>query len=610
MPEGSVRVGLVIGAEPARVVHDLGEPVDVGVEDTGVLGVVDEQACCPFGHRRLEGLELDVPLRPDRNLDDLEARGRGRGRVRRVGGERGDHLVALVVTAARVVRLHDQDVGEDRVRAALRLQSDLVHPGERLQAFAELPQQLQQALDGLGRLVRMELGELRRPRDLLVDHWRVLGGRGADRGMSIATLWPSVICESRMKWRSTCGWPSSGSAGCAGRRCSAGQRVGRRSVEGRHGDAALPRLPCSVMSGSCHAACWKCSRSDSSEHLLEGRREAVEVVAGVLLGDAVERAARQLREVCLQAMPPKMPRSSSAALISRRGGPLGREVDDELLERQARQPVGADPGNPSPGGPKVLGAGPERLAEFGHASRAHEREVGRRDDPGHRRAAADDVVGRAARSVRRGLEVAPEEVVLAWARCRYRRRCRCSEARRASASSRRHARKPATVPPKVWWWPSGCSSPQAMSAPYEPGSRTTPSDVGSTPAIRQAPGRDRDLPHLVQAAPAAARGRRGSRSRAPPRRHALPKVVEVDRSRAKDRGSPIPVRRAAADVPRSAGGALARPYRRQGSANARSPEPPSAARCSLPRPSRRRAAVRRRGPTSSEIRLWYSNSAW
>ena len=41
----------------------------------------------------------------------------------------------------------------------------------------------------------------------------------------------------------------------------------------------------------------------SSQHLLEGRRQAVEVLAGVLLGHAVQRAPRELRKVVLQRDP-------------------------------------------------------------------------------------------------------------------------------------------------------------------------------------------------------------------------------------------------------------------------------------------------------------------
>ena len=43
-PEDAVGVGLVVAAEAAGLVHNSREVGDVGVEDTGVLGVGDDHA--------------------------------------------------------------------------------------------------------------------------------------------------------------------------------------------------------------------------------------------------------------------------------------------------------------------------------------------------------------------------------------------------------------------------------------------------------------------------------------------------------------------------------------------------------------------------------------
>ena len=127
--------------------------------------------------------------------------------------------------------------------------------------------------------------------------------------------------------------------------------------------------------------------------------------------------------------------------------------------------------------------------------------------------------------------------------------------------------------------------------PYEPGSRTTPSDVGSTPAISKQPACGRHLAHRVQRAPRAARGRTDSRSRQRPRRRRG--AARSSRSIDPDRGvvrHPLEVDPAAAGARRSVVAARTDRVGDQARAADRSPGQPSATRCSPPTPSRTRAA--------------------
>src|SRR5579862_5244344 len=87
------------------------------------------------------------------------------------------------------------------------------------------------------------------------------------------------------------------------------------------------------------------ARERSSQELLKGRGQAVEVLAGVLLGDAQERASRQIRKVGFERNPAEDPAFQEQSVDLRHTPPCLREVDDELLEGDSRQAPRTDAGD-------------------------------------------------------------------------------------------------------------------------------------------------------------------------------------------------------------------------------------------------------------------------
>ena len=135
--QDAVGVGLVGEGQAAGFVDDLDELVDVRVVDAGVFRVGHHDAGGALADRPLELLERRVALLVRHQGDHLEAgRRRGAG-VAGVTEDGGDHLVALrQLAAGGVVGAHHTGVGVDGVRAAARVEADLVHaadtPGARL----------------------------------------------------------------------------------------------------------------------------------------------------------------------------------------------------------------------------------------------------------------------------------------------------------------------------------------------------------------------------------------------------------------------------------------------------------------------------------------------
>ena len=176
----AVGVGLVGERQGAGVVQHLDVLVDLRVVDAGVLGVGDHAADRLLADGGLERLEVGVAVLVGHHGDHLEAGDVGRGGVARVREDRRDHLGALVELAALgEVGAHHAGVGVDGVRAAAGLQREGVHARDRLQVLTGLVDDLEQALQRVLVLPRMQVGHLVVAHQLLVHLGRVLHRAGA-----------------------------------------------------------------------------------------------------------------------------------------------------------------------------------------------------------------------------------------------------------------------------------------------------------------------------------------------------------------------------------------------------------------------------------------------
>ena len=145
-----------------------------------VLGLVIITAATSGPEPRLQRLEIDAAGRVRRDvLDAIAGEGGGR-RVGAVRAFRDEDDLALV--AARFERRADaEQAAQLAMRAGLRAHRDAVHAGELEQPDGELVDHLQRALDRLLRLERVDVGEARQPRDLLVEARVVLHRARAER---------------------------------------------------------------------------------------------------------------------------------------------------------------------------------------------------------------------------------------------------------------------------------------------------------------------------------------------------------------------------------------------------------------------------------------------
>ena len=129
-----------------------------------------------------ERLDRRVAVLAEHQRHDLEPGRRGRGRIAGMRLDRRDHLVAALELAARgVVGAGDAGVRVRRVRAAARLEDEPVHPREPAEDLVEPVDELEDALERLVVLVRVELGELRPRRERLVEPRVVLHRAGAEQ---------------------------------------------------------------------------------------------------------------------------------------------------------------------------------------------------------------------------------------------------------------------------------------------------------------------------------------------------------------------------------------------------------------------------------------------
>ena len=190
-----VHVGAVHVEQRALGVQNVGDLVNLVLEDAQRRGVGEHQRRSVFVHLAREGFEIDAAIGIRLEiLDRVAADGRrGRvGAVRRVGNE---NLLARI--ALRLVpRARQQDARELAVRARRRLQRDRVHAGDFEQAALQQVENFQNPLRQRRRAgrdaprpvpqcapqIRSRAGctsWCRSPADTCPDRWRSSTWRGA-----------------------------------------------------------------------------------------------------------------------------------------------------------------------------------------------------------------------------------------------------------------------------------------------------------------------------------------------------------------------------------------------------------------------------------------------
>ena len=197
--EKAVGVGLVVSAETARLVHELGELEDVLVVNAGILGVGDEEGGGVLVHSGLEGLIVGIPVLIRVQVDDLEALDVRGGRIRRMGVDRGDDLVALLLLAAGlIVSVHEGRHAQNTLGAAAGLEGEAIHAGDLAHVEIGVVHDLHDALAGALVLQGVHLAHLGQVCKLLVDLGAVLDGAGALTDLDVHVGAERLLRETRI----------------------------------------------------------------------------------------------------------------------------------------------------------------------------------------------------------------------------------------------------------------------------------------------------------------------------------------------------------------------------------------------------------------------------
>ena len=196
--EQAVVVRHIAHAQAARLMHDIDELADDGVEHARILGVRDEDTGGLFAHSGLERFDAGIAVGLGIKADDLKALGGGRGGVDGVGEDRGDDLGALVLfTAVAEILLQNSGVGIDALTAAAGLEGNGVKAGDLLHDLLEIIDELEHALAGLVVLIGVHLGELVGADELLVDLGAVLHRAGAKADIDVQVLADGLLRQAQ-----------------------------------------------------------------------------------------------------------------------------------------------------------------------------------------------------------------------------------------------------------------------------------------------------------------------------------------------------------------------------------------------------------------------------
>ena len=157
LPDQRVHVGAVHVEQAALSVQNLGDLVDLLLEDAQRVGVGEHERGDIFVHLRCERGDVDhaagVRLQI---LDGIVHHGSGRG-IRAMGGVWNQDSLARIALRL-VISPHHQQAGHFAVRTGGGLQRDRIHAGDFDQALAQGLDDVQRALGNLLRLVRMAVG--------------------------------------------------------------------------------------------------------------------------------------------------------------------------------------------------------------------------------------------------------------------------------------------------------------------------------------------------------------------------------------------------------------------------------------------------------------------
>ena len=141
--------------------------LDAVLEQAEGRGIGQHQAGDLVGRLRAQVVEIDVAVRVDRDLDELIAGHRDRGRIGAVRVVGRQHLRApLAVVLVQGTR--QQHSGELAVRSRRRLQGDVREPGDLRQRLLQAPHQLERALRVRRILERVQARVAGQRRDPLV----------------------------------------------------------------------------------------------------------------------------------------------------------------------------------------------------------------------------------------------------------------------------------------------------------------------------------------------------------------------------------------------------------------------------------------------------------
>ena len=165
-----VEVGSVAVEIGARRVHGVGDFHDIALEQAAGVGVGQHDRGNVGRERRLDRFGADDAVGLGRHSAHRQAdqrRGGGIGAVGGIGNE--DDGARLVLAARRKRRLDRHHAAELAVRTRLRRHRHRAHASQREQRLGQRVDQLERALHGRDRLQRMEIGEARQARHLLVE---------------------------------------------------------------------------------------------------------------------------------------------------------------------------------------------------------------------------------------------------------------------------------------------------------------------------------------------------------------------------------------------------------------------------------------------------------
>ena len=181
-----VEIRSVVVAQAARFVDDARDLKDVAVKKANRVRVREHKARRVGADGGFERFEIDAAVWAGGDVHDREARHCGARGVRAVGGVRDDDLRAGRILAVAVVGLDEQKSCEFAVRAGSGLESKAVHTRDRAEELFGNAQDVEAALDRVGRLQGVDVRKAREGGEVLVDSGVVFHRAGAERVKAFA----------------------------------------------------------------------------------------------------------------------------------------------------------------------------------------------------------------------------------------------------------------------------------------------------------------------------------------------------------------------------------------------------------------------------------------